>query len=153
MSKLKLDTKRIAAIVIGVIMLGSTFAFALLSVFNPTNQQQSEIPEERILNYKLTNEQARTILQNGLTLVEYSYSENCIECLEVKNVLEDATNNAEKQIFLQEIISNNVSANSVTILNAYTQTAKILKDPKVDNVTLEVCQALTSPTVWCLRGV
>lgn len=153
MAKLKLDSKRVAAIVIGVIMLGSTFAFALLNIFS-SPEQQVKVPEERILNYRMKRELGELLLQNGYTVVEYLYSENCLPCLEVKNILEEATNNAENQMFLQEIVSNNTTeVPRIVIANAYTQTAKIFENPTVENVTKEVCSALTSPTVWCLGGV
>jgi hypothetical protein len=135
-------------------MFGSTFTFAILNIFSPQQQQQLTIPQERILTNKLTKQQVQLLLQNGYTLVEYSYPENCFECVEIKTVLEEATNNVDGQLYLQEIISNNVSAApTLVILNAYTETAKTIEYPTVKNVTTEVCDALSNPTVWCLAGI
>lgn len=148
-----MDSKKIMAIFIGGIMLASSVAFAFLSLFGGSQQQQLSIPEERTLNYKLTREQVQVLLQNGYTIVEYFYPDGCVECLEVKSRLEEIVNNAEGQLFVQDIVSNNVSATpAVVIVNAYTSTGKILENPTAENVTAEVCNALTNPTFWCISG-
>lgn len=152
MAKIKMDSRKIMAIVIGVLMVGSSVAFAILSIFSP-QQQKFTIPEERILNYELTRDQAQVLLQNGYTIVEYSYPDGCFECLEIKNRLEEIVNTAEGQLYLQEIVSSNTSAvSTVIIANAYTATAKAIENPSVENATVEVCNAMTNPSLWCISG-
>lgn len=155
MVKFKMDSRRLAALFIGVIMIGSTFAFALLSFSQNSSQQQGlEIPQERILDYRMSGQVVEVLSSNGFTVVEYTYPENCFECLGVKDVLEDATNNANGQVFLQEITTTNSSAVPIVkIENLYTATQKALVNPTSENVSVEVCNALTSPGVWCLGGV
>jgi len=127
------------------LMLGSTVTYAVISIFKPA--QTSFIPPDRILNYKLTEEQINFLVQNYQTIIEYDYPANCIDCLEVKNILEELTQNSENQIFLQEIIVNESKAN-LYVVNILNETS--IEEPTPSIAASTVCNALISAPTWCV---
>jgi hypothetical protein len=88
------------------------------------------------------------LIPNGYTLVEYSYPSNCFECLEVKTSLEDATQNSEDQLFVQELVTNGNEMPVLTITNLMNQT--IIEDPTPDNATKAICNLLIKTPFWCV---
>lgn len=147
MVKVKTESRKAIAIFFILIMLGSTLAFAILNAFSP-QQKSFGIPNERILNYRLTDRQREILIPNGFTLIEYSYPSNCFECLEVKKSLEDATQNSDNQIFLQELTISENETSVLTITNILNQT--IIENPTLDNAIKAVCGLLINTPLWCV---
>ena len=128
-------------------MFGSTFAYGIMSLFSqPTNQLQ--MPQDKVLNYEL-NEQQRTYLLRGYyTLVEYRYPSGCLECIDMKKELERITVNSDGQIYLQEILSSGTEKITITSLNG----AKTITKPTVNQTQEAVCDILLQRPIWCVTS-
>ena len=146
--KTKKETRKAVALFFIIIMLGSTFTYALFSIFSPT-QSNLNIPNERILNYKLSDQQRQVLISKGYTLVEYYYPSNCFECLEVKQVLEDVTKNSEEQVFLQEL-EENTNNTILTITNILNQTT--IENPTPKEAMTTLCNFLINTPLWCITS-
>ena len=131
-----------------LLMFGSTFAYAILSSFTGQNEE-IQIPQEKILNYELDEQQRSYLRSRGYTLIEYSYSTGCLECIDVKNKLERITQDSEGQIYLQELtIVGSSSKLTVTSLNGQ----KILNNPSVEEIETTVCDFLMKRPLWCVTS-
>ena len=128
-------------------MFGSTFAYGIMSLFNqPTDQLQ--IPQDKILNYELDEQQKTYLLRSYFTLVEYRYSSGCLGCIDMKNELERITFNSEGQIYLQEILSEGSDRITITSLNG----EKTITKPAINETQEAVCNLLLQRPVWCVTS-
>jgi hypothetical protein len=135
--------QRILAIAFILILAGSTLAYGLIAFFRPGSNYS--IPKERIINYKLNQVQVALLVQNYFTVVEYNYTNSCLECIQVKNYLEELTQNSDGQIYLQEILVDDKPR--LYIINALNET--IIDNPMPSQAIDAVCNSLISTPVWC----
>ncbi|MBU5688917.1 MAG: hypothetical protein KQA41_01675 [Candidatus Aenigmarchaeota archaeon] len=144
MAKKDASTKqRVLAIVFILILVGSSVAYGIIALFGPKND--FSIPKERILNYKLNKIQVDLLVNNYFTVIEYNYTSSCIECIQIKNYLEDLTQNSDGQIYLQEILVND--KNSIHIINLLNET--LIEEPNISQAINAVCDNLLSTPLWC----
>lgn len=128
-------------------MFGSTVAYGIMSLFSqPTDQLQ--IPQDKILNYGLNEQQKTYLLRRYFTLIEYRYSSGCLECIDMKYELERITMNSEGQIYLQEILSDGPDKITITSLNG----AKTITRPTIDETQEAVCNLLLRRPMWCVTS-
>jgi hypothetical protein len=128
-------------------MFGSTFAYGIMSLLGE-KQNQSQIPQDKILNYRLNDEQKNYLMQKGYTLVEYDYFSGCLDCIGVKSNLERITQNSDGQIYLQEIVSEGLNKISIVSLNGQ----KTINKPTVNQTEEAVCNLLLQRPIFCLTG-
>ena len=147
--KLKMSSQRLIALIFIILMFGSTFAYAILNAFMAP-EQTTQIPNQRIINYRLNEQQRSYLLQRGYTLIEYSYFTGCIECANIKNKLEQITLNSDDQIFLQELISTESVSTSLSIASLKDQ--KTLYDPTDEEIESIVCDILINRPLWCITA-
>jgi len=129
-----------------ILMFGSTFTYAMLNYFGKT-EEKLEIPEQKILNYELNEQQKKTLLPRGYTLILYSYTTGCLECIDVKKDLESITQNSDGQIFLQEVIKNEgVPTITISSLNG----GKTINSPTNSEVENAICNIIVQRPLWCV---
>ncbi len=120
------------------------------SLRNP--EESITIPNQKIIDYELNDQQRRYLLQRYYTLIEYRYFTGCMDCIGMKNELERVTQNSDDQIFLQEIVilSTDNTTSSLTITSLRGQ--KSLDNPS--NVEIEeiICNLLISQPIWCVTS-
>jgi len=136
---------KIIALFFIMLMFGSTFAYGIMSLFNQPSDQ-IQIPQEKILNYELNEQQRTYLLRRYFTLVEYRYSSGCLDCIDMKTELERITMNSEGQIYLQEILSDGSDKITITNLNG----AKSITSPTVNETQEAVCNLLLQRPIWCV---
>ena len=147
--KLKFSSQKVISLIFIFLMAGSTFAYAILSAFkNPGGEVK--IPNERIINYELNQEQRAFLLQRGYTLIKYEYYNGCMECADTKTSLESLTNNADNQMFLQEILSDQASTQTVMI--ASFKGEKTMKNPSNLDLQTNICNLITNKPLWCITS-
>ena len=128
-------------------MFGSTFAYGIMSLFSqPTNNLQ--IPQDKILNYELNEQQRTYLLRNYYTLIEYRYLSGCLECIDMKNELEGITMRSDGQIYLQEILSEGSERITITSLNG----EKTIIEPTINETQKAVCNLLLQRPIWCVTS-
>ena len=134
------------ALVFILLMFGSTFTYALLNAFGE-KEQKLQIPQEKILNYELNEQQKKYLLPRGYTLILYSYTTGCLDCITVKNDLERITQSSDGQIFLQEVIkSEGVPMVLITSLNG----GKTINNPTSKELENAICDVLIQRPIWCV---
>ena len=138
---------KIIALFFIVLMFGSTFAYGIMSLFNqPSDQLQ--IPQDKILNYELNEQQRTYLLRRYYTLVEYRYPSGCIECVDMRGELEKITMNSDGQIYLQEILSDGSDRITITSLNG----AKTITKPSINETQEAICNILLQRPIWCVTS-
>jgi hypothetical protein len=130
-----------------LLMFGSTFAYAILNALT-NRDSRIQIPQERILNYELNEQQKRYLRRKGFTLIEHYSSPGCMECINVRNKLEYVTQNSEGQIFLQELTGEVSNRVVITSLNGQ----KILDNPTNEEIENAVCDLLLRRPLWCVTS-
>jgi hypothetical protein len=135
--------QRVLAIIFILILVGSTVTYGIIALFGPKNDYS--IPKERVINYRLNQVQVALLVQNYFTVVEYNYTNRCLECVQVKNYLEELTQNSDGQIYLQEILVD--SSPSLYIINALNETK--IENPTPAQAINAVCNSLLSAPLWC----
>lgn len=147
--KLKIKPQALIALAFVFLMAGSTFAFALLNAFkNP--EEDIQIPNQRIIDFKLNEQQRSFLLQRGYTLIEYQYYNGCLECGSIKSNLEGWTQNSDNQIFLQELVSDQDSIHSVTITSLRGQ--KSINNPTNEDIQTNICNLIINRPLWCVTS-
>jgi hypothetical protein len=144
-----MDSKKskIIALVFAFLMMGSTLTYWVMSLFNqPSNQLQ--IPQDKVLNYELNENQRAYLLKNYFTLIEYRYSTGCLECINMRNNLEKLTTQSDNQIYLQEIVSNGADKITITSLNGQ----KTITNPEINQTEMVICNVLLQRPIWCVTS-
>jgi len=136
-----------AALFFIVLMFGSTFAYGLMSLFSQQSNQV-QIPQDKILNYELNEQQKTYLIRSGYTLIKYDYSSGCFECMDVRSNLERITQNSDGQIYLQEMISEGSNRINIVSLNGQ----KTINTPTVNQTEEAVCNLLLQRPIWCLTS-
>jgi len=139
--------KTIAFIFI-LLMFGSTFTYALINMFGE-KKDEVKIPQEKILNYELNDQQKGYLLPKGYTLIVYSFTTGCLDCINVKKDLERITQNSDGQIYLQEIVKNEgISMVSIISLNG----GKTINNPTTQELENTICDVLIQRPLWCVSA-
>ncbi len=134
------------ALIFVLLMFGSTFTYALLNAFGE-KEEEIQIPQEKILNYELNDQQKKYLLPKGYTLILYSYTTGCLDCITVKNDLERITQNSDNQIFLQEVVkSEGISVVTIVSLNG----GKTINNPTINELENSICDVLIQRPLWCV---
>lgn len=143
MTNIKMKT---IALIFILLMFGSTFTYALLNAFGE-KEEKIQIPQEKILNYELNEQQKKYLLPKGYTLILYSYTTGCLDCINVKNDLERITQNSDNQIFLQEVVkSEGISVVTIVSLNG----GKTINNPTINELENSICDVLIQRPLWCV---
>jgi hypothetical protein len=145
--KLKLSSQKLMALAFIVIMIISTLAFALMSAFQ-TPQETISLPNQKIIDYELNEQQRKYLLQRGYTLMEYRYFNGCLDCIDVRKELQSLTQNSDGQIFLQELITTQNTTSSLTVTSLKGQ--KVLQDPTKGEIQDTICNILIDQPIWCV---
>lgn len=138
---------KIMALFFIILMFGSSVTAGVINLLSK-GSSQSQIPQDKILNYKLTDVQKNYLLQKGYTIIEYDYSSGCVECISVKNKLETMAQNSDGQIYLQEILSEGMNSVSIISLNGQ----KTISKPDVNQTEGDVCNLLLQRPIFCLSS-
>jgi hypothetical protein len=131
-----------------MLMFGSSVTFALQYIFGQ-KEEKLQIPQEKILNYELSEQQKKYLLPKGYTLISYSYTTGCLDCINVKNNLERITQNSDGQIYLQELVKNEgIPAVSIISLNG----GKTINNPTTNELENTICDYLIQRPLWCVSA-
>ena len=139
---------QLVALIFVLLMAVSSVGTLIMNIPKPSNEQV-QIPKEKILNYKLSEQQRKYLLSQYFTLVEYSYPSVCFNCTNQMKKLEQLTQDSDNQIFLQEIPSDNVTQIVVTIASLRGQ--ETLYDPTEQEIQDKLCELLLTRPLFCVQ--
>ena len=146
----KTITNRVIAILIGILMVGSTATYALIQAFNyfGTNKQQNtNLPSSYIVQEQLSNDQEQYIISQRGTVVQFYYSADCLDCVRQRNILESFMNQNKGQIFLEEIQTKNQVTQNI-VMKSYRDTI-MLSNASESDITNAFCDVLLNPPAQC----
>lgn len=146
-TKEKKPMSKTVALIFVLLMMGSTIGMFVNILLQPSDKV--EIPQNRIIHYRLTEVQAKALMSNYQTIVEYDYPSVCVECGFLLTSLEQWTMNSDDQIYLQEIQSDSSSSSKLTITSLRGQ--KMLYDPNLEDARNEICDILISRSLFCVE--
>jgi len=130
-------------------MFISSLAFAIMNAFrNP--EETIIIPNQKIIDYELNDQQRKYLLQRGYTLMEYRYFTGCLDCITMKNDLERITQNSDDQVFLQEILLTDNTTSSLTVTSLRGQ--KISDNLSNTEIEKIICNLLINQPIWCVTS-
>ncbi|HLC39627.1 MAG TPA: hypothetical protein VJJ76_01970 [archaeon] len=146
----------IMAILFIVLMMGSTIAYSFIQAINfglYGNSGQVKLPDTNLLDYDLSIAQEQLALQEGKTVVKYSYSTTCVECLGLANQLEGLANQLKDQVIIIRLVQS--SGNQTATLSlASAENSKLYSNPTTGDIVDGLCDVLINPPVDCaLRKV
>ncbi|MEM5793347.1 MAG: hypothetical protein QXY45_03260 [Candidatus Aenigmatarchaeota archaeon] len=128
-----------------LLMLGSTIGLVIEIFLKPSGK--IEIPANRVLKYKLDDNQVKVLLKNYQTVIEYEYPDNCLECSTLITSLETWATSSDNQIYLQELSGSNINKLTITSLRGQ----KILYDPTPEEARSDICELIINRPIFCLE--
>jgi hypothetical protein len=148
---MKLTKSKIVGIFFIILMLIPAYSF-ISGIRTAQPPSEATLPGTNIIDYELTAQQEDLLLQNGKVVAKFTYSINCLECLQQKSYLESFARQYSNQIFLVEISNATVhtSALHANSLRGYETLANVTQE----NILDVFCELMLQPPVDCaLRKV
>jgi len=143
-----MNSKKFVALFFIFLMVASTIAFAFISSRRTPEQEEVELPTEKIINYRLSDSQRQVLLSYGYTLIEYEFPVACLDCGPIKSRLENIAQTSDGQVFLQELIGSAQQKVTMTSFNGQ----KILEDDFTEDDINIVCEILVQEPLWCISS-
>ncbi len=144
--KLRIPKSAIISSFLIFLMVGSTLIYFFMNFLRPTGM--ITLPEKNIIDYELSLMQENLAIQQGKLLLKFFYSNECGECFEIKNYLENLANMYKDQIILQEIVMN-ISSYEIRLSSFYGQ--KILRNSTEEEIFKALCNLMFSPPAECIK--
>jgi len=157
---MKRNAMTIAAIIFIVLMVGSSIAYvfiqaAQLGLTGGSASGQVTLPSASVIDYELSIEQQQLAMQKGFTVIKYSYSSTCTQCLTTVNQLEGVASQFSSQVYLENLASQSTAANDASVLTfASSQDSKIYNNPTTNDIIDGLCATFAQPPIECtLRNI
>jgi len=148
---MKLNAMTIAAILFMFLMLGSTIAYSFIQAVNNGlggGTSKTQLPSTNVIDYQLSIDQEQLVLTQGKTVMKYSYSSTCVECLTFANQLEGLANSMNGQVFVEKLLQTSANQTATLTLTS-SQNSKIYSNPTTNDLIDGLCDVLISPPVDC----
>lgn len=145
---MKKEKKRFISLFMIFLFIGSTIAYGFIRRLGSEEVQSVNIPKTNIVDYELAEEQETYLIRRGVTIVKFYYTKGCIECLGWKNELEGIASSVPRQLFLEEIVSDENKIEMFSLRGSVT-----LIDPTREEIVKNVCNVLWDPPGWCLEYI
>jgi len=142
--KIRISKTLILTLVMVFLMLGSSIIMGIEAFLKPTGSS-IKIPEKNIIDYELGINEEKFLLERGITIVKAYYQKNCIDCLEIKNYLENFANQNSNQILLEELESNSTKI----IIRSY-RGQNILENASKEEIFQSFCELMLRPPAACV---
>ena len=149
----------VMAIIFMVLMVGSSIAYVFIQAAQlglTGGSSQTTLPATKIIDYELSIEQQQLAMQRGMTVIKYSYSPTCTQCLTTINQLEGVANQFSSQVYLENLASQSASSvNDTSVMTfASSQNTKIYNNPTTNDIIDGLCATFTQPPIDCtLRNI
>jgi len=150
---MKIKKSAIIVLVLILVMVGSTFANLLYSMFS-----QPKLPEGNDIDYELTGQEKNLVLRQGKVLLEFFYGSNCGNCQDKISFLDFLANQYKDKSFLEKILINestpklNIIGFNVTQDNIYLDERYLegenITEQRVKDV---LCEVFIVPPVECAK--
>lgn len=145
---MKLDKKTIISLFFIFLMAGSTVIVAFMQA-GKQPVTEVNLPNSNLVDYELTEEQEKALMQNGKVILKYLYSKACEGCLQKKNVLDSvaADKTFSGQVMIEQVLSNRQGLPLLTVVSYKGQ--KVLTNYTNDDLIDALCEMMVQPPVGC----
>lgn len=126
-------------------MLFSTFAYAVIQSLYP--KQNTKLPETNVIDYHLDPELKNALIQYGSTIITFEYNLGCNNCVNQKAALEFFASDYKEQIWLEEILNNNLDISKIMISSLYGEDT--LVDSNETSIVNSLCKLMVAPPIAC----
>jgi len=141
--------KRTVILAGGIFIIGlmviDIFAIGALQGLRPSGSK-ANLPKEDIVNYELTLDQENELIGQGVTLLKFYHTTNCLNCTEQKTFVEYLINKYKGSFFLEEIQSNK-TVDYPTLIISSTQDTVTLEGADYSQVLEKLCDLMPQPPV------
>ena len=145
--KIKLESGKLIALIIIVLMIGSSIGLQIYYSLKP-QENENQIPIEKILDYQLTDAQQKFLLSNGFTLIEFYSSPDCVDCEKTKSKIEDLTRDSDNQIYFQKLFEDRTLPKfKITSLRGQ----EIFINATNEEIKNEICDLILRRPLWCIK--
>ena len=137
------------------IFVGITLAtIELVSIFAQPIQQSlytkpsTDLPKSNIIDYQLDSSLANEFVQQGATIVTFNYNLGCDNCIVLKSTLESYAKQYKQQVFLEELLNNNLNQSQVTVTSIYGE--ERLVNANDTGIFSSLCKLMVAPPADCV---
>jgi len=150
---MKFNAMTIAAIIFIVLMMGSTIAYTFIQAYQlglgpGSSSSQVKLPDTNIIDYDLSIDQEQLALSQDITIMKYSYSPTCTQCLTLVNQLEGLATQLGNQVFLENLVTQTGNQTAVLTMTS-SQNSKIYTNPTTNDIIDGMCSVLVKPPLDC----
>jgi hypothetical protein len=138
-----MERNTLIGIVLLLLMLLSTFTYSFIGF----RTGGVEMPTGNIVKYQLSPEQETKLIQQGKTVITFTYTKDCSNCQELLNFLEQVATGYKDQIFLVEKEGNSTSF-LVKSMNGQRITGSVTEE----RITSLICELMVQPPSTCVLG-
>jgi hypothetical protein len=116
----------------------------------PETNQQTQLPLDYIIDYKMTQDQYYHAIENGFAVATYRYSLGCAECGAERSLLEQIVMSREfqGQIILEEVQESGSPKLEIASFAGEKSFDKIEKDA----VAAALCELVVNPPLGCVKA-
>lgn len=137
-----MERKTLVGIVLLLIMLLSTFTYSFIGF----HTESVELPTGNIV-YQLSREQEEKLIQQGKTVVTFTYTKDCSNCQQAMSFLEQVATGYKDQVVLVEKEGNSTSL-LVKSINGQRITGIVTEE----RITSLLCDLMVRPPSSCVLG-
>lgn len=147
--KMNVSKKTVISLFFIFLMVGSTVTYSLLQSIRQPENKEVKLPTTNVVDYELTEEQEKLLIEDGKVVLKFLYSKACEGCLQKKNVLDSvaADNAFSSQVMIEEILSSRPDLPMLTVVSYRGQ--KILTNYTNDDLLDALCELMVQPPVSC----
>jgi len=128
------------------LMVFEMFAYGALQAFRPSTVK-TELPKEQIVNYEITFDQENQLMAQGITLLKFYYTANCLNCTDQKTFLEYLVNQYKGVFFLEEIQSSKIVDYPTLIISSANNEPVTLEGADYSQILDKLCDLMPQPPV------
>ncbi len=147
--------ERMFAVVIGLLMIGSTAGYAFLNASSGSGNKQVQNSVPDIVNRKLTLDEQRSVFLSGRVLIENRFSDECGYCLERNPVLEGFARRMSGFVVLENIRVDYLNETGLDMIGSGGRIVEINNETLTEEGLLDIfCDiAMKIPKECVLREV
>jgi hypothetical protein len=135
----------IGAVFILLLMIVQMFAYTILQAVGPQTKEKKLLKQE-IITYELPFDEESGLISQGITILKFYYTVNCLDCLNQKNSLEFLANQYKGEFLLEELQSNQTITTPILIISSARDTVTLNNATNFEIVD-NLCDLMLQPPI------
>src|SRR3990172_9514785 len=105
------------------------------------------LPTSSVIDYEVTDEVKSALIQNGVTILKFTYSLSCSECFQVRSFLESLVESQGRQLLLEEVVGSSPLP-ELTVSSYYGEQTIVKMDQ--NEILKTTCALMIQPPIQCV---